>query len=246
MDKKRGKKGQVTLFVIIAILIVVLGVAGYFIYQNYQKTQEQIKIQTFLPLKQTVDDCLDITSNDALFISGLQGGYIEPKRFLETNLSKITYWYYEGQNIKPSIDTIENEISGYINIALPLCLGLNAPKNFELNYDEARTVTAIKENKILFNVDFPIVAKQQELTIKFNKFDTKIDSNFSKMYRIASEIIENEVSDLNYIPISNYTISDFDMLIMPYDGKNLIYAIIDNSSLIYEQPYTLMFANKFR
>lgn len=240
------KKGQVTLFVIIAILIVAAGIAGYFIYQNHQKTMEQIRIQTFLPVKQAVNDCFYITSNDALFISGLQGGYTEPKRFLETNLSKITYWYYEGQSIKPSIKTIENEISHYINIALPLCLSLNTPNNFELNYDLAKTTTTIKENEILFVADFPIVAKQQELTVKFNKFNIKIDSNFLKMYQTASEIIENEVSNPNYIPISNYTISNFDILIMPYDSKTLIYAIVDNSSLIYEQPHTLMFANKFK
>ncbi|MEM2933172.1 MAG: hypothetical protein QW622_03140 [Candidatus Pacearchaeota archaeon] len=245
MNKTR-KKGQVTLFIIIAILIVAAGIAGYFVYQNYQKAQEQIKMQTFLPVKQVIDDCFNISSNDALFISGLQGGYTEPKQFLETNLSKIAYWYYEGRNIQPSIEDVENEISSYINIALPLCFSLNAPKTFELDYDKARTTTTIKENEILFAVDFPVIAKQQELSIKFNKFDTKIDSNFSKIYQIASEIVENEVSNPDYVPISNYTLSNFDILIMPYDTKTLIYAIVDNSSLIYEQPYILMFANKFK
>lgn len=246
MNNKRGKKGQVTLFVILAIAIVLL-VIGFLFFKGYQQTkQSNLQLQKILPVKQAVEDCLYFNARDAIFIAGLQGGYTEPRRFLETNISRISYWYYEGSSIKPSLSTIEKELSNYINFALPICLGLNIPENFQIQFDKAETKTSIMDKKIFFDVNFPIKTILQDSNITIKRFTTKVDSNLSKIYRIASDITENTLLKPEEVSLTNYLDSGFDLLILPYDSNTIVYNIIDNNSRIYNESYMFMFANKFK
>src|SRR3990167_4941783 len=81
----KQKKGQISIFIIMGIIILVIG--SIFVYQKYsinKSTSEddvafvsqEVPLQ-FQPVYAYVENCLISTSLDALEIIGEQGGYID-------------------------------------------------------------------------------------------------------------------------------------------------------------------------
>ncbi len=110
-----AKKGQITIFIIIGLLLLV-GI-GIYLYVTSQaaiaplEAQEAVvsKIPTEMqPLRNYVQDCLKITAKEALKKLGERGGYIEPRQgynpieptegravqFAPDSELKIPYWWH--------------------------------------------------------------------------------------------------------------------------------------------------------
>ncbi|MCX8194293.1 MAG: hypothetical protein N3G19_02960 [Candidatus Pacearchaeota archaeon] len=244
---KKSKKGQVTLFIIIAILIVAVAVAGYFIYQNYQKVRQERFAAEVAPIKAYVEDCLMKTGKDALILVGMQGGFIEPKLKVEAGEWNISYWIYNGQDKTPSLETISNEISKHIETFLPFCT--MAFYGFQNTYiiDEGtvKATTTFRPGEVKITVKWPLIIarKMNNEKVRIEDFSVKLLVNLLDIYNLASKIVENEKSS-QYLDLEMLANSNFDIAIMPYDNKTLIYAISDNKSIIYNAPYTFMFATK--
>jgi len=180
MLEKRGminKKAQVTLFIIIAIVIVAIVLIGFVYRDKIFITTQKIRPEVVAPVQQLVQACLNVAANDALISVGFQGGYVEPMTYLKTNLSEISYWYYNGEDKRPSIENIENELSKYVDLALPLCLRFNPLKDYNLDYNESNTTVLIKNNTVIFNSNFPISIKKNDLVVDLSDFKETIKIN---------------------------------------------------------------------
>ncbi|MGV8151389.1 MAG: hypothetical protein ACP5NV_06715 [Candidatus Woesearchaeota archaeon] len=76
------RKAQVTLFVILGIVILVI--AGFFIYLNYSKqgivspTRTEVS-EDLKPIQQYVEGCMNSLARDAIIQLGMRGGYIDPE-----------------------------------------------------------------------------------------------------------------------------------------------------------------------
>ncbi len=240
MLKKRGK-AQVTLFIIIAIIIVAIGLTVFFIEKNKifpnnsSGTMPEIKIYT--------QECLNQISKEGFIAMSMQGGYTNPKNFFDSNTSKISYWYYAGSKLTPSLRTIEGEISKYIDFYLPICLSNYPKKNqTEISFNESKTISTIQSNKIVFQTTFPIEVKTEDLEFTFKDLNAEIDSNFFSMYNFASDITNQLIQNNGILPLNEGL--PFDLLVVPYDQKNVVYVVVDNSTLVEGQPSILVFAAK--
>jgi len=131
------KRGQVTVFIIIGLILLIL--AGVFIMMRQQAAEEEppeIVPEQLFPIKSFVDSCVRSASRDALDILGLQGGYIQvPESIRYDPLSylpltsdstatamKIPYWYYRGRNVIPSVDDMNLAIARYVEGNIGACL----------------------------------------------------------------------------------------------------------------------------
>lgn len=121
MEIRKAKRGQITLFVILAI--VVLLIVGFFIYLNYQNNISIVEgpdrttvSEKFEPLQLFVEDCMESVARDAIVQLGKHGGYIDPNdaymsgrvfygnaddqsdsdmAYLSDDIDKaMPYWYY--------------------------------------------------------------------------------------------------------------------------------------------------------
>ena len=71
------KRGQVTLFIIIGMLILILTSIGFF-WINYLRTiDRRVITDEIKPVTNYVDLCVEATARDAVERLGLQGGYID-------------------------------------------------------------------------------------------------------------------------------------------------------------------------
>ena len=161
------KRGQVTIFIIIAIVVVAL-VAGFFLFR------EQLGLEDIFTPKGDevylfVEECIEGTGKDAIYYIGENGGYMfSPER---STPGGIPYYYFKGKNYMPSKNEVEEEISSYVNEILSFCTEdfIDFP-NYDITEGEIKTETKIEENNIILNVEYPLsVTKDGSVTL-FNDF----------------------------------------------------------------------------
>jgi len=111
---KIAKRAQLTTFIIIAIIVVVLFMVGFFLYQ-------QSSIAQFNKNSRVIRDfyvgCLSNHLGDGLSLLARQGGYykINPA-VLATFLGERTAFYFiNGHLVVPSVDNVSDELSNYLN-----------------------------------------------------------------------------------------------------------------------------------
>ena len=142
----RNKKGQVTIFIIVAIIIIVLGILIYFFYPKISST---LGFGTVTP-SSYLQDCLkDKITTTAKELS-LQGGSLNPEHYYLYEDNKIEYLCYSELPYLQCVmqqpmlkDHIENEIKTAIENDANNCLN-NMEKSFN-----ARGYNVILKKEVL-------------------------------------------------------------------------------------------------
>ena len=243
------KRGQITLFVIIAILLVsAIGVVVYTQREVFgiKLTSESPEIR---PISSFVENCIKSTGEDALIFTGQQGGYFEPKTL---SVENIPYYFYNNKSYLPSKQKIESEISFYMNEMLPFCT-----KNFvdfpdfyiEANPADVKTKTTIWKDRIRFEVQWPVIIKKGETTHQLNKFSSEINSRLNTIYLTAENFISLQLEDPSSICLSCLTRlaieNDLYIDMADYGNNTVVFTITDKKATIKDQPYEWSFANRY-
>jgi len=244
------KRGQITPFIILGLVFLL-----FFLIILFTKSYRIEKIGTVYssemsPIKNYVDLCAKSSATDALYLLGVQGGYTTPpKLYFQSAYAKIAYWYYNGYDIYPTIEEMEQELSSYVNKALPECIeNLDAFKDmgFEFEFGEIDTKTKINQNNVEFNIDYPITVIKGESKSEISEFYKMVPVRLGHIHNIAEEIVLKEVEDPDWVDMTYLVSQDLDFKIYPYDEKTLIYSILDNTSkLDYGEEFIFLFANGF-
>ena len=244
------KRGQITPFIILGLVFLL-----FFLIILFTKSYSIEKIGTVYsseisPIKNYVDLCTKSSASDALYLLGVQGGYTAPpKLYFQSAYAKIAYWYYEGQDIYPTISIMEQELSSYVNRALPECIeSLNVFRDmgFEFEFGEIDTKTKINENNVEFNIDYPITIKKGDSETEIKEFSRNFPVRLGHMHSIAKEIVEKEIEDPDWIDMTYLVGQDVNFQIYPYDENIIIYSLLDNRSEVEgDLEFVLLFANVF-
>jgi len=251
------KRGQVTVFILIGILIIGIMVgAGYFINSKAKEksdleffSQTEIKLQTD-NIQSNIFECTNQVTQAALNTIGLQGGYYnQPENTLNFENNFLPYYYNQGKITMPSKEEINNQLSDFLNKNLKSCLDdLNFP-NFELIYKIPKTKTFIKEQEVLFEIDLPISIKHQDkiLKLELNDYPVSQPSALSNILEVATFITNSHKTDSK-----TYCITCVAELAKQKQVYIQTTNLNDNSVLVIigenktsEQPYLFNFLNKY-
>jgi len=237
------KKGQITIFIIIALVLV--GIVGlYFSLRGEFKTEkvssEVEEIYIF------VHGCIEETGVDAIYEVSQKGGY-----FLSPDLSTeegIPYYYVEKKYNGPSKEKIALEISHYMNTMLFFCT-----KNFEdfpefvISQEDISTTTKIENEKVIFNVDYPLrISKGESInTLKnFNNIETPI--RLGLVYDSIGKMFKDQEQGLCLSCVLDVALqNDLYVDMSDYDEETIIFTIRDINSNIEEKEFSFNFANKY-
>ena len=226
------KRGQITIFIILAI-VVIAAVGIYFAVSGNLDKVKSSSLDT-RQIKGFVESCIGEIGKDAIYEVGQRGGYIfAPSLSTE---EKIPYYLYEGKNYLPSQEKLEKSLSKYIEDFLFVCLN-----NFEdfpdyaISKGKISCETDFTNNSVEFNVNYPLVISKNNQTSKIENFKTIEVSSFEQSFYSAQQIIENIVKEngLCLTCISNILEkTDFRIEISPVsEGGNFISIINDNEKI---------------
>ena len=200
----KGKKSQVALYVILALIIIAAGVAGYFLLKPKAKPKYPGSI---IAIENSYVECLSNIVKKAKDIAMQKGGYIydipdEPEGiYIGNNLEfmgeKIPYWLYYDINgnvveQKPNLKDIEKEIEKFILDNVENCD--EVLKQYNISYEKKinRIDVKIKDDgiEVIAYIDLKLIEFGQSYLIKEHKLFIK--SNLKKLYKNAEKIYEYE------------------------------------------------------
>jgi hypothetical protein len=210
------KKGQIAIWVIVALVIVVLGIAAYLIFPDFfrigfnKQKAKQIILEQSENLRDTIAYCTEETVKYCLDKIGRRGGYYNVdslKKFDFAGDKYVVVYCDNGQYINklPSLNYIfdvslqqcfENEGNNMIDN----CVKLNNFKRFfSIKELERRkiNVNAYSDCDVYVNISWPMLLSKTTLA---GKVEQKIDQKeivfpmcVKKLWDIASDIVTLEV-----------------------------------------------------
>lgn len=230
--KGGDKKAQLTLFIIVAIVIVGATII-FFIFRGSLITK-QIPAD-IEPIYTAFLSCLEDNSLVGISVLESQAGHIFLPNFepgsaympfssqLDFLGNPIPYWYYvSGNNIQkeqvPSKEEMEEQIGKFIEGKITNCIfDKYYEQGFEISQGEPKAKVIINDNEVdvNLNMNLNIEGKENSALIKNHKIVIK--SKLGVLYNSAKKIYEYEQKNLF---LENYAV-DVLRLYAPVDGVEL-------------------------
>lgn len=206
MIKKRGfncnyfmnNKAQVTIFIIIAIIIIVLGVVLYLFFPQIQTTFNLVEKNP----PGFIESCMEDEIKETIETLSLQGGSINPENYFLYNDEKVEYLCYTNEYYvvcvvqQPMLKQhIENEIKNNIKSKADDCFE-TLKNNFEsqgyaVNLKEGKTSVELLPQRVVvsFEKDLTLTKGDAE---RYDKIDVVIDNNLYELVSISNSILNME------------------------------------------------------
>lgn len=220
MNIKRGRKGQVTIFIIVALVIVVLGLLVFLFIPNLKSTSEFDAENPELYIQNCVkEEFQSIVEN-----LSLQGGSLNPEHYYLYLESKIEYLCYSGEYSelctieRPFLrDHIEAEIDSELKPIVDECFESlkekYEKKGYSVNLKKAKNIkTELLPKRILLNLpEYKMTIEKGKNVNQFNSFNAILNNNLYELVDLVKEMVEEESSngdvnimfyDLNYPEIN--------------------------------------------
>lgn len=212
MFLKRGNRaGQLTIFIIIAILIFAIVLAFFLLRPDSSRSEVP---QEFTPVYNSFLSCISEDIGAGIEALEIQGGYIYLPDYEEGSRaypfssqlnfvgSSIPYWYYlSGVGLSkhrvPGIEDMESDLAKFIESRIDNC-------NFENYYEEGITInlgkpkieTNIQEDKVIIDLEMDFVAYKGEDRITVKNHKIVEDSYLGSLYESALKVYNKEQEDL--------------------------------------------------
>jgi len=241
------KRGQVSTFFILGVVIIVLvGIGVFYRTEIITKLSELeiVKGAALPPEAQKVHDfviqCAKDTATEGVNLLGLQGGYIElpiDKRsqgnvnIFSNKLEVVpgfrtAYWYYRKDNgisveAIPSKSSMSQYLKDYIGANIEECFDKfsSFPEYYKIDYRKVVSKVNIKNDKVQVSLTMPMVVEVKEQKFNFENFQTSINAALGDLIDVATKIVENEMES-NFLEEKTE-----DMMVaydaIPYSGSDL-------------------------
>jgi uncharacterized protein YcgL (UPF0745 family) len=190
-----NKRGQIAIFVIIAIVIVAV-VLVVFLFPRLNLFVTDVNPTSFLRscIKSEVEDVKEVLSR--------QGGYLEPDNYVLYNGEKIQYLCYTSQNYEPClvqqpllVRHVENEIKSQVEPTARKCVQ-DLKEQYERQGFSVQTTSGeidvdLIPGSVVVNFLAPMTVSK-ETTQTFQKFAVGLDSEWYDLLLNAVSIIDFE------------------------------------------------------
>ncbi|MBS3123639.1 hypothetical protein J4437_03300 [Candidatus Woesearchaeota archaeon] len=258
------KRGQITIFIIIGIIVLFVVLGIFFFLQKINtgglgvEEDKQINVDNTDSLKIFVEHCQENTAKEGLKFLAEHGGYYqvpEPSMsisFLSAS-SKIPYYFYQESKNFPTLEQIQTELEVYLADQLPVCLD-----NFKVFEKEGWKIESgaispeVKfKDSVLLKLNYPLQISKGESQQSKDNFQGRVNFNFLEIYDIINKTVAEQEEHLNYVPIgwisaaslqNNFT---FELSYPDSEIDAVVYSFNFKEHIIDDEPYHFVFANKY-
>ncbi|MDO8460065.1 MAG: hypothetical protein Q7S74_03080 [Nanoarchaeota archaeon] len=229
-----NKKGQVAVFVIIA-LVIVGGIITFFVLKGNVGGNKEIPSE-FAPVFDYYQKCIEQEAKVAIQLAGTQGGHIYVKNYVPGNEYApfssqlnflgfpVPYWYYVSASslIKeqvPSKPSMEKEIAQYIQEGASTCnFEPFLAQGFVIKQEAPDVKVSIEDTKVNVDVTGDLVVSKEGSSAHKSSYHSEIASKLGKFYKIALSIYSKQKEEAVF---ENYAV-DILRLYAPVDGVEIM------------------------
>jgi uncharacterized protein YpmB len=193
------KRGQVTIFIIIAVIVVALGIL---IYIFYPQIKSLTKAETKNP-NAFIQACLEDKIEETVELISLQGGSVDPEHYFLYQDNKLEYLCYTNEDYKTCVvqqpmlkSHIESEIENEIQTEVEGCFTdlkeSYEGRGYNVNIETGETIAELLPDNIVTTLTHELVLTKGD-TEKYESFEIVLSNNLYELIGIANSIIDWEV-----------------------------------------------------
>jgi hypothetical protein len=225
------RKGQITLFIIIGAVLVIMTALIIFVVKGPTIIEEREKLPS---IQAYIENCLEEVSLDAAYLLAEQGGYIyfdsQPVYHDEI---VAAYHYYEGEDVTVTKEAMEDHISAYVSLNLNRCLddfSAYERMNLDIKTGELSADTTIGINDFVVKLNYPLSYTEDGKKASIDEFTYIAPIRLGHIQNIMKQISENRLEFPNRTDLE--FLSEFDVQInVRYMGyRNILFEITDPKS----------------
>lgn len=196
----RNRRGQVTIFIIIAVVIVVIGIL---IYSFYPEIVTGLGLGTKNP-QEFIQSCIEEDIENNIEILSLQGGSLSPEHYILYNNDKIEYICYTGEYYKLCVvqkpmlkEHIESEIKNDLQEKVEACFNSleesYQKRGYDVNLKKGGINIELLPKRVVSNFNYSLVLTKGE-TERYDSFRVMLNNNIYELVSIANSILEWEAT----------------------------------------------------
>jgi len=224
------KRGQVAVFVIIGIVIVILVALMFVGRKEYGIGISNVKFlnDQLVPVKENANDCINEITAGAITQFAEQGGDLDPSRYVLYQNRKVKYLCYNILetynciNMLPTFEMMINDLQERVDRDMKGCIDKELPKSALGAYDsvvgEPKTEIKVIGNDVVINLDYPVELSKSGTTVNLGKITRSVDAPLFDLYKATYDVVNSHAST-----------GFFDQLIYMLNKKGKIVINVDKS-----------------
>jgi hypothetical protein len=260
-----GKRGQVTIFILIAIIMLAVSAGIFFIMQNFttQSIGDEIgKTVSSEPIKLFIEECLKSSVVDATKEVLSNGGYTKDTihqmtssdnllEFANDNeMFSVPYYFQEDNSQIVSMNKIETETAKESTILFNDCINeftVFENEGQEIQVGDATIQVKFVNDLTTANLNYPLTIIEREKEMSISEFSVTIPFNFEDKHSLISQFLSLQEEDPNFFLVSelselayeNNLGLEFDQL--NEDGSDILVSLSSND-VLSDEPIVYNFA----
>lgn len=252
------KRGQLTIFLIIAVVIVGAVVIFFVLKQAKPPIEGEPQITGSIDVTEIIEKvngCLDKSAKYSVTYVGFQGGYYNlPEKNTVIFTDRYPIFIDKGQNIIPSIESIQNEISNFTEIQLTDCLEdfkEFKEQGFNINSGKIAVSTKINQDNIAVNLTFPLTITKGDSSAAISKFSTTIKPILMpKILNFAEQVAVQHQQDTRGICLACISSlaeqNSLEVTVLEtFENDVFLFSIQDSESNFTDYPYNFYFSSRY-
>lgn len=245
------KRGQITLFIIIGLLILISLFLLLYIENKKNESLDKTENADIKPIKIYLDSSINKVVERGIYLICMQGGYYDVPNPVDYSFIKIPYYFYLGEQSIPERETIENEFSKYLKEELPNYIdNLDAFEDlgYEFEIGNMQIDSSFGETANI-KINYPITIKKEDTSTKIEEFYYNKNFDFDKIYSAILEFASEHQKNPDFVPIGYLSSSayhnDFTYKLSYSSNNTVVYSFVFNGALEEGQDLLFNFAARY-
>lgn len=197
--KKRDKKAQVAVFVLIALVIAAMIIVLFLI----SKKPSILPVSGDVSIQKSIEKCARDSVNEAVEKMLPQGGFVEPENYKVRKNIKVAYLCQNIGYFKPCISQHPmfineeiREVENYVKPRVEQCF-LDMKNEYEkrqysVDMESMQLNVSLGSNRIYIFIDRKITLTKNEQSQSFNEYDIEVMNPLYDLSKVAIEIASQE------------------------------------------------------
>jgi hypothetical protein len=241
------KRGQLTVFMIMGIAILLVVLILIYIYGGLAKVDAKPKVSGLKDIEDFANYCLAQNAREGLVLLGKQGGYLPLINPFFTQLN-TSYLYYSGRNYVPDISAVEGRLARYVETKIKECLD-SGKSEFEkkairiTQVSEPAASVIIAEKDVVFMLNWSLKAEQRTETFAVDNFADTEKLRLKEILSAAGKLVQSEIDNNGLFDLDAIT-EELNIMFFPYGPQSTLVTVIqDHDYLVGTLPYRFVFAH---
>jgi|GEM_PF-6183998 len=250
------KRGQVTIWIIISIVLLILFFVGFFFKSTFLEFLREKHVlssavlpKELEPIHSFILNCVRQVGEESLSFVSFYGGYYDLTT-VKKNKRGIPYYFNQGILNIPSKNFLEKSLSSYLNDHLKICTSGFKDFNKSFTFEEKKVTSKVSlvSGKVRFDVSYPVKLHKENSIYELTSFALDIPHNLNNIYSAVALAMNEQRTYPDMCLSCLYTSTNlYNLSVQIYNPtlNEVEYSFIDHSQQVMGEPSRFVFALKF-